>query len=224
MRPSHTTSCSPRSPPTHLPHLASSLVLSARLVFLILRTNQFSHLSFGKPPTASWIFPVLHSYLALISINTSVNLYVHCVVHLAQDCFPYKSYGRLEVGKAAKGVAPIPGSQTKCYAPPSGVASPSTLGRERREQTIPQIKDYIIDRQNKLNAPSYIARAWAHYNTIRGAPFPREMSQSEGNCTNQSPNQTPMHPRQCQCCARQRHMDTMHNIEGLGICGLISFI
>ena len=44
---------------------------------------------------------------------------------------------------------------------------------------IPQRKDYIINRQNRLNAPGYIARAWAHYNTFRGAPFPREMSQSE---------------------------------------------
>ena len=89
---------------------------------------------------------------------------------------------------------------------------PSILGRERDGDTDPQKKDYIIDRKNRLNAPGYIARAWAHYNTFRGAPFPRQMSQSEGNCTNQSPNQTPMRPGRCHSCARQRHPDTMYNI------------
>ena len=44
---------------------------------------------------------------------------------------------------------------------------------------IPHRKNYIINWQNRLNAPGYIARAWAHYNTFRGAPFPREMSQNE---------------------------------------------
>ena len=95
--------------------------------------------------------------------------------------------------------------------PPSDAASPSTLGRERRERSIPQRKNYIINRQNRLNAPGYIARAWAHYNTFRGAPFPREMSQSEGSCTNQSPNHTPMRLGRCHSCTSQRHPDTMHN-------------
>ena len=44
--------------------------------------------------------------------------------------------------------------------------------RDTQEQN-PQVKDYIISRQNRLNAPGYIARAWAHYNAFRGAPFPR---------------------------------------------------
>ena len=30
--------------------------------------------------------------------------------------------------------------------------------------------------QNALNVLGYIARVWAHYNTIRGASFPRVMS------------------------------------------------
>ena len=53
------------------------------LVFRILRPGQSSHLSSGEPPTTSWIFPVRHSYPALVSINPSVDLCVHCVVHLA---------------------------------------------------------------------------------------------------------------------------------------------
>ena len=88
----------------------------------------------GEPHATSWIFLVLHSYPALVSISPSVDLRVHCVVHLAQDRFPYKSSGRLRLGKAAKGVALVPSSETKCYAPPSSAASPSTLGSERREQ------------------------------------------------------------------------------------------
>ena len=82
----------------------------------------------------------------------------------------------------------------------------------QRERRIPQRKDCIIDKQNALNAPGYIVRVWAHYNTFRGAPFPHIMSQSEGICPNQSPNQTPMRPGQCHSCASQRHPDTMHNI------------
>ena len=92
--------------------------------------------------------------------------------------------------------------------PLSGGASPSTWAER---DAVPQRKDYIIEQQNALNAPSYIAKVWAHYKTFRGAPFPHKMSQSEGICPNQSPNQTPMHPRQCHSCASQRHPDTMHN-------------
>ena len=40
---------------------------------------------------------------------------------------------------------------------------PVLLGRERDGDTNPQRKDYIIDKHNKLNAPGYIVRAWAHY-------------------------------------------------------------
>ena len=87
------------------------------LVFCILRPHQSSHLSFGEPLATSWIFPELHSYPALISINPSVDLRVHCIVHLPQDHFPSRSLGRLRLGKAAKGVAPVLGSETKCYAP-----------------------------------------------------------------------------------------------------------
>ena len=46
------------------------------LVFRILRPDQSFHLSSCEPPATSWIFPVLYSYLALISINPSVDLYV----------------------------------------------------------------------------------------------------------------------------------------------------
>ena len=37
------------------------------------------------------------------------------------------------------------------------------VGRDANKQN-PQRKDYIINRQNRLNAPGYIARTWAHYN------------------------------------------------------------
>ena len=124
-------------------------------------------------PATSQIFPVLHSYPTLVSINPSVDLRVHCVVHLAQDCFLHRSSGRLRSREGCQGCGASPFTpKPNVTPPPSGVASPSTLGRERREQTIPQIKDYIINKQNRLNAPGYIARAWAHYNTFRGAPFP----------------------------------------------------
>ena len=59
--------------------------------------------------------------------------------------------------------------------PPSGAASPSTWAER---DAFPQIKDYIIDLQDALKAPGYIAKVWAHYKTIRGAPFPHIMSQS----------------------------------------------
>ena len=115
-----------------------------------------------------------HSYPALVSINPSVDLRVHCVVHLTQDRFPYRSFGRLRLGKAAKGVAPVLSSETKCYAPAERCGVAQYFGqRETRTQKIPQRKDYIINKQNRLNAPGYIARTWAHYNTFRGAPFPR---------------------------------------------------
>ena len=52
---------------------------------------------------------------------------------------------------------------------PSGAALPSTWAER---DAVPQIKDYIIDLQEALNAPAYIAGVWAHYKTIRGAPFP----------------------------------------------------
>ena len=92
--------------------------------------------------------------------------------------------------------------------PPSSAASPSTWAEG---DAVPQIKDYIIDKHNALNALGYIARVWAHYNTFRGAPFPHKISQSEGICSNQSPSQTPMRQGRCHSCASQRHPDTMHN-------------
>ena len=51
-------------------------------------------------------------------------------------------------------------------SPPSSVGPPSTLGIERSGDMNPQTKYYIINTQNALNAPGYIARAWAHYNNI----------------------------------------------------------
>ena len=69
----------------------------------------------------------------------------------------------------------IKGSQkgyVKAYIvtpPPSGAASPNTWAER---DAVPQRKNYIIEQQNALNDPGYIAKVWAHYNTIRGAPIP----------------------------------------------------
>ena len=57
------------------------------LVFLFLRPDQSSHLSSSKPPAASWIFPVRHSYPTLVPINPSVDLCIHCVVILRRTAF-----------------------------------------------------------------------------------------------------------------------------------------
>ena len=132
VRPSQTTSCSVRPFPALPPHSASSLVLSARACFPLSATRQSSHLSSSEPLAASWIFPVRYSYPALISINPSVDLRVHCVVHLVSDHFPHRSSGRLVEGKAAKGVAPVPSSETKCYTPAKRCGVAQYLGRERR--------------------------------------------------------------------------------------------
>ena len=101
------------------------------LVFLVLRPNQSSHLSSGKPPTASRIFLVLHSYPTLVSINSLIDLRVHCIVHLAQDRFLCRSSGRLVIGKAAKDVAPVPSSEIKCYARAEQCGIAQYLGKER---------------------------------------------------------------------------------------------
>ena len=99
------------------PPSASSLVLSARACFPCSATRPVFSLSSGEPPTTSWIFKVRYSYPALIFINPAVDLRVHWIVHLAQDRFPDRSSGRLRLGKAAKGVAPVPSSESKYYAP-----------------------------------------------------------------------------------------------------------
>ena len=83
----------------------------------VLRPDQSLHLFTGEPPATSWIFPARHSYTTLVFITPSVDLRVHYVVHLSQNRFFHRSSGRLRVGKAAKVVAPIPSSETKCYAP-----------------------------------------------------------------------------------------------------------
>ena len=57
-------------------------------------------------------------------------------------------------------------SDNLTVSPPNEAVPPSTLGRKRDGDTNPQRKDYIIEQQNALNAPGYIARAWAHYNNI----------------------------------------------------------
>ena len=97
----------------------------------VLWPNQSPHLSTGEPPATSWIFLACHSYTALVFITPSVDLRIHYVVHLLHDRFLHRSSGRLRVGKAAKVVAPIPSSETKCYALAERCGVAQYLGRER---------------------------------------------------------------------------------------------
>ena len=60
--------------------------------------------------------------------------------------------------------------------PPSGAASPSTWAERERDSPKKRLHN---QQHNGLNAPDYIARAWAHYNIFRGAPFQQIMPQSE---------------------------------------------
>ena len=103
----------------------------------VLRPDQSLHLSTGEPLATSWIFAARHFYTALVSITPSVDMHVHYVVHLSQDGFLHRSSGRLRVGKAAKVVAPVPSSETKCYTPAERCGVAQYLGRERR---VPQNK------------------------------------------------------------------------------------
>ena len=66
------------------------------------------------------------------SLRPQLTMRVHYVVHSSQDRFFHRSSGRLRVGKAAKVVAPVPGSETKCYAPAERCGVAQYLGRERR--------------------------------------------------------------------------------------------
>ena len=128
-----------------------------------------SHLQ--RPGSSRYSIPTQLSF----PLTLQVDMRVLCVVHLTQDRFPCRSLCRLRVGKAAKVVAPALGSETKVMLRPRrAVRRRLVLWAERDANTkIPQRKDYIISKQNRLNAPGYIARMWAHYNTFRGAPFPR---------------------------------------------------
>ena len=124
---------------THTPPLGQlPCTVCTGLFSALCELTSFPHLPSGEPPTTSWIFPVLHSYAALIPINPSVDPRVHCVVPLAQDRFLCRSSCRLRVGKAAKGVAPALSSETKCYAPAERCGVAQYFGqRETRTQRIP---------------------------------------------------------------------------------------
>ena len=88
---------------------------------------------------------MLHSFPTLISITLSVDLHVHCIIHLTQDCFLHKSSGRLKLEKVAKDVALVSVLRNQMFArPPNGVMPPSTLGKERDGNMNPQRKDCII--------------------------------------------------------------------------------
>ena len=95
--------------------------------------------------------------------------------------------------------------------PPSGAASPSTLGRERHAVTESPSKRLHHQQTEQAKCP------WLHFQDVG------PLQQSEGpiptinvtavsvNCTKPIPNQTPMHLGRCHSCASQRHPDTMHN-------------
>ena len=99
------------------------------LVFLVLRPDHSSHLSFGEPLATPRIFLVLHSVPTLVSMTLSVDLRIHCIVHLMQNRFSYRSSGRLKLGKAAKGVVPVLGSESKCCAPPERCGTAQYFGQ-----------------------------------------------------------------------------------------------
>ena len=115
-----------------------------RFVFLVLRTDHSSYLSFREPPAVPRICPVLHLFPALASITLSVDLRVHCVIHLMQDCFDHRSSAQLKLGKAAKGVAPIPSSETMCCAPVERCSAGQYLWQREKRRQESQRKDYII--------------------------------------------------------------------------------
>ena len=94
-------------------------------------TNLFICLG-GEPPVTSWIVPARHFYIAFIFIKPSVGLRNHYVVHSSQDRFFHRSSGRLRVGKAAKVVALVPSSETKCYAPAERCGVAQYMGRDGR--------------------------------------------------------------------------------------------
>ena len=105
----------------------------------VLQANQSSHLSSGEPLAAPRIFPILHFFPTLVSITLLVDLRIHCIVHLAQDRFLHRSSGRLKLGKAAKGVAPVPRSETNCCPPTEWCGATQYFGyRERRRHESPK--------------------------------------------------------------------------------------
>ena len=92
----------------------------------------------------------------------------------------FQIFGSTETREGCQGCGANPRLRNQMLRPCRAVRRCPVLWVERdADQQIPQRKYYIINRQNRLNAPGYIARAWAHYNTFRGAPFPRQMSQCE---------------------------------------------
>ena len=97
----------------------------------VLRPDQSLHLSTGEPSATSWIIPARHFHTALVSIKPSVDLRVYYIIHSSQDRFLHRSSSRLRVGKAAKVVALVPSSETKCYAPAARCGIAQYLGRER---------------------------------------------------------------------------------------------
>ena len=197
------------TPPTTRPAPSCSL---RGLVFCVVRTDQFLHLSSGEPPATSWIFPVLHCYTALVSINPLSR-------HARPWCCPSRAgpfsshiFVSTTAREGCQGCGASPLLRNQMLRPRRAVRRRPVLWAERDANTkIPQRKDYIISKQNRLNAPGYIARTWTHYKQQRG-PIPTiNVTAVSVNCTKPIPNQTPMHLGRCHSCASQRHPDTMHN-------------
>ena len=58
----------------------------------------------------------------------------------------------------------------------------------------------------------YIAKMWAHYNTMIEGPQQSTILYTESvKCSENNPNYTPIHCERCHCCASQWHPDAMHN-------------
>ena len=95
--------------------------------------------------------------------------------------------------------------------PPSGAASPNTLGRERREHKDSPKKRLHHQQTEQTKCP------WLHCQDVgplqqsEGPHSHDKCHSSECKLSKPIPNQTPMHLGRCHSCASQRHPDTMHN-------------
>ena len=99
--------------------------------------------------------------------------------------------------------------------PPKWCGTAQYFGQRRSRQTrIPKEK-ITLSQQIALNTPGCLSKPWAHYNTTLEAPISVNNVQSEFNTFQTIPDRTPMRLELCHSCARQRHLDTMHNMRTL---------
>ena len=96
--------------------------------------------------------------------------------------------------------------------PPSGAASPSTLGRERHAATISPKKRLHHQQTEQTKCPWLHCQDVGPLQTSEGPHSHDKCHSNECKLYKPIPNQTPMHLGRCHSCASQRHPETMHNI------------